>query len=52
VSVVLVEQNARAALAVAAYGYVVEHGRIAVEGTADKLTTDPKVAGTYLGYSE
>lgn len=52
VSVVLVEQNARAALTLADYGYVIEQGRVSVEGVADKLATDPKVAGTYLGHSE
>ncbi len=50
VSVILVEQNARAALAVAEYGYVIEQGRVAIEGAAEQLATDPKVAGTYLGH--
>lgn len=49
VSIVLVEQNARAALAIARYGYVLEQGRIALEGPASDLATDPKVANTYLG---
>lgn len=52
VSVILVEQNARAALAVADYGYVIEQGRVAVEGNTDSLASDPKVAGIYLGHSE
>lgn len=49
VSIMLVEQNARAALAVARYGYVIEQGRIALEGQASDLAADPKVASTYLG---
>lgn len=52
VSVILVEQNARAALAVADYGYVIEQGRVAVEGNTDSLASDPKVAGIYLGHIE
>jgi len=52
VSVILVEQNARAALAVADYGYVIEQGRVAVEGSTHSLASDPKVAGIYLGHSE
>ncbi len=52
VSVILVEQNARAALAVADYGYVIEQGRVAVEGNTHSLASDPKVAGIYLGHSE
>lgn len=50
VSVVLVEQNARVALAVAEYGYVIEQGRVAMEGAAERLATDPRVASTYLGH--
>jgi branched-chain amino acid transport system ATP-binding protein len=52
VSVILVEQNARAALAVADYGYVIEQGRVAVEGNTHNLASDPKVAGIYLGHGE
>ena len=52
VSVILVEQNAKAALAVAEYGYVIEQGRVAMEGTADKLANDPQVASTYLGHAD
>jgi branched-chain amino acid transport system ATP-binding protein len=51
VSIVLVEQNARAALAVARHGYVIEQGRIALEGPASDLTANPKVASTYLGHN-
>ena len=49
VSILLVEQNARAALEVADYGYVLETGAIALEGPADQLADDPRVIETYLG---
>jgi branched-chain amino acid transport system ATP-binding protein len=49
VSILLVEQNARAALAVSDYGYVLEMGTIAIEGEAAQLASDPRVAATYLG---
>ena len=49
VSIILVEQNARAALAIAKYGYVIEQGRVVLDGLAIELAADPKVAGTYLG---
>ena len=49
VSILLIEQNARAALEVADYGYVLETGAIALEGAATALATDPRVIETYLG---
>ena len=49
VTLLLVEQNARAALEVADYGYVLETGEIALEGTAQDLARDPRVVETYLG---
>jgi len=49
VSILLVEQNARAALQVADYGYVLETGELAVEGPSTDLAANPKVAATYLG---
>ena len=49
VTIVLVEQNARAALAVADHGYVLEMGEIALEGPASDLANDPRVIDTYLG---
>ena len=49
VAVLLVEQNARAALEVADYGYVLEMGEIALEGPAEDLAKDPRVIETYLG---
>ena len=49
VSILLIEQNARAALEVADYGYVLETGAVALEGEASDLATDPRVIDTYLG---
>ena len=49
VTILLVEQNARAALEVADYGYVLEMGEIALEGSAADLARDPRVIETYLG---
>jgi branched-chain amino acid transport system ATP-binding protein len=49
VTMLLVEQFAAAALAVADYGYVLENGRIAVHGPAAQLRDDPAVKAAYLG---
>jgi branched-chain amino acid transport system ATP-binding protein len=49
VTVLLVEQNARAALKLAHRGYVMEVGRIVLEGAAAALMADPKVQSAYLG---
>jgi branched-chain amino acid transport system ATP-binding protein len=49
VTILLVEQNARAALEVADYGYVLEMGEIALEGAASDLARDSRVIDTYLG---
>ena len=49
VTILLVEQNARAALEVADYGYVLEMGETALEGPAADLAKDPRVIDTYLG---
>jgi branched-chain amino acid transport system ATP-binding protein len=49
VSILLVEQNARAALETADLGYVLETGEIVHSGSAASLTNDPKVAASYLG---
>jgi branched-chain amino acid transport system ATP-binding protein len=51
VSILLVEQNARAALETADYGYVLEMGEIAHQGPAAALANDPRVVTTYLGGS-
>ena len=49
VSILLVEQNARAALETADYGYVLETGSIVLSGKASNLIHDPRVIGSYLG---
>jgi len=49
VSILLVEQNARAALRVADHAYVLELGRVAMEGPATELANDPRVIEAYLG---
>lgn len=49
VSILLVEQNARAALQVADYGYVLETGEIVVEGPSADLASNPRVIESYLG---
>ncbi|SOE48355.1 ABC transporter ATP-binding protein [Orrella dioscoreae] len=49
VSILLVEQNARAALQVADYGYVLETGEVVLEGPAASLATNPRVIESYLG---
>ena len=49
VTILLVEQNARAALEVADHAYVLEMGEIALEGPAAELAKDPRVIDTYLG---
>jgi branched-chain amino acid transport system ATP-binding protein len=48
-SLLIVEQNARAALQVADHGYVIEQGRVVLEGPAKTLRTDPRVVASYLG---
>ncbi|BDG09822.1 ABC transporter ATP-binding protein [Anaeromyxobacter paludicola] len=48
-TVLLVEQNARAALKLAHRGYVMEVGRMVLEDTAEALIADPKVQSAYLG---
>ena len=49
VTILLVEQNARAALEVADHGYVLEMGEVVLEGPAADLARDPRVIDTYLG---
>ena len=51
VTILLVEQNARAALEVADHGYVLEMGEIALQGPARDLAKDSRVIDTYLGAS-
>lgn len=52
VATLLIEQNARAALQVADYGYVIETGDIVLEGPADSLASNPRVIETYLGLTK
>ena len=50
-AILLVEQNARAALGIADYGYVMENGRIALEGPAERLKDNQDVQEFYMGLS-
>ena len=49
VSVILVEQNSRMALKLSSYAYVLENGRVALEGNSDELANNDKVRKAYLG---
>ena len=49
VTVFLVEQNANQALKLADRGYVLENGRIVMQGSGEQLLNDPKVRDAYLG---
>ena len=49
VSMLLVEQNATLALAVAHRGYIMENGKIVIDGSAERLANDPDVREFYLG---
>jgi branched-chain amino acid transport system ATP-binding protein len=49
VTVLLIEQNAKAALEIADYGYVLETGRITLEGAGKDLLADDRVRSAYLG---
>jgi branched-chain amino acid transport system ATP-binding protein len=48
-AILLIEQNARAALDVSDHGYVLETGAVALQGAADELSRDARVVETYLG---
>jgi len=50
-AILLVEQNARAALRIADYGYVLETGDLVMEGESARLLTDPRVIESYLGFT-
>jgi branched-chain amino acid transport system ATP-binding protein len=50
-TVLLVEQNAQLALQVASYGYIIENGRIVLDGPAEKLRSNDDVQEFYLGFS-
>ena len=49
ITILLVEQNANLALEVSSYAYVLETGRIVMEGESKKLRADPQLKATYLG---
>ncbi|MGA5689311.1 ABC transporter ATP-binding protein [Cytobacillus pseudoceanisediminis] len=48
-TVLLVEQNARQALKISDYGYVLETGKMVAEGSSQKLLNDPRIMEAYLG---
>ena len=48
-TIFLVEQNVRQALKIAQHGYVIENGKIVLDGSGDQLLHDPKVLAAYLG---
>jgi len=50
-SIILVEQNAKAALSISGYGYVMENGRIVLDGPAERLRDNEDVKEFYLGLS-
>jgi branched-chain amino acid transport system ATP-binding protein len=52
VSVLLVEQNAQSALQIADRAYVMELGEFVLDGPAQTVATDPRVAASYLGFAE
>ena len=52
ISMLLVEQNARVALSIAGFGYVMENGRVVLDGAADKLRDNEDVREFYLGLSQ
>jgi branched-chain amino acid transport system ATP-binding protein len=51
-TILIVEQNARLALGIADHGYIMENGRIVLDGPADELQRNPDVQEFYLGLSE
>jgi branched-chain amino acid transport system ATP-binding protein len=50
VAILLVEQNARAALQVSDHGYVLETGRVTLQGPSAALAADPRIVELYLGH--
>jgi branched-chain amino acid transport system ATP-binding protein len=52
ITILLVEQNARLALKAADYGYIMENGKIVLDGTADELAANEDVKEFYLGGGE
>lgn len=52
IAILLVEQNAKLALSVAPYAYVMENGRIVMDDTAEKLLENPDIKDFYLGLTD
>lgn len=52
ISILLVEQNAKLALNVAPYAYVMENGRIVMDDSAEKLRENPDIKDFYLGLTD
>ncbi len=52
ISILLVEQNAKLALSVAPYAYVMENGRIVMDDTSEKLKQNPDIKDFYLGLTD
>jgi branched-chain amino acid transport system ATP-binding protein len=48
-TILLVEQNARQALAVSSFAYVIESGSMMLDGPSEQLRSDPTIIRTYLG---
>jgi branched-chain amino acid transport system ATP-binding protein len=51
-SILVVEQNANAVLSIAEYGYVLENGRMVLEGNSDRLAEHPDIKEFYLGMKD
>lgn len=49
ITILLIEQNARQALQLASYGYILENGKVVLEGASDSLLKNPDVERSYLG---
>ncbi len=52
VSILLIEQNARSALKIADYAYVMELGRVTAEGTPEQISQDARLVESYLGFGK
>ena len=52
ITIVIVEQSATVALEIADYGYVMENGRVVLDGTAERLRSHPDIQEFYLGTQE
>ncbi len=50
-TILVVEQNARQALAVSSYAYVIESGRVVLHGNSEQLQSDPAIVRAYLGFA-